>query len=158
MYASLYTSSQTKNKNNNVQNSKDYEKLYKDFMKNKRPDGKELLESNRTVVNVPVPSSSLATKNCDFRSESSRKCKQHKSKRKDAKESSQKHLPKSKRKQILENSKSKDRQLESKIDFYRNKAMAEKDGIHHRTYDEHDKENACLNYANATSDRDPNMR
>jgi hypothetical protein len=157
MYASLYTSNQTKNKSDNVQNSKDYEKLYKDFMKNKKPDVKELLESNRTLVNAPVPSS-LATKNCDFRSESSRKCKQNKSKRKDVKESGQKHLPKSKRKQILENSKSKDRKLESKIDFYRNRAMAEKNGIHHRTYDGHDKENACINYAQSTSERDPNMR
>jgi hypothetical protein len=140
MYASLYSSNQTKNKNTVNHNSKDYEKLYKDFMKNKKSDGKELLESNRTHLNAPISSSTFATKNSDFRSESSRKCK-NKSKKKDLKESGRKHLPKVKRKQNLENSKSKERQLESKIDFYRNQAMAEREGTYHRTYDEQDKDN-----------------
>lgn len=47
MYSSLYSSNQLKTKSSNGQQMKDYERLYKDFMKSKRSD------SNTTGMDEP---------------------------------------------------------------------------------------------------------
>lgn len=47
MYSSLYSSNQIKTKSSNGQQMKDYERLYKDFMKSKRS------ESNTTGFDEP---------------------------------------------------------------------------------------------------------
>lgn len=75
---------------------------------------------------------------------------------KSLKESGRKHIPKTKRRQGLESSKGKERNLESKIDFYRKKQMADKkDPSRHRTYDDHDNADG---YAQLTSERESKMR
>jgi len=88
------------------------------------------------------------SKNSENRNESNKKCKK---KRKENKESDRKNYTKnSNRKATIELSKSKERNFDSKIDFYkRNKNNGQEGFSQHRTYDEneknHDKESKSLN-------------
>ena len=121
MYASLYNSNQTKAKtNSNAHDSKSYEKLYKDFMKNKKYENpKQIMEDHRSNIfsNSGVMSSSCINniKQSDVRNGSIKKCKKYKH----IKESGRKHYSKNvQRKGNIDLSKSKERKFENKIDFY----------------------------------------
>lgn len=96
-------------------------------------------------------SNSYSTKPSDERSSSTLKCK----KRKDGKEqervllSNSKHVLKTRKRNGVEH-KGKHRKLDSRIDFYKIKAVVEKEALgQHRTYDDQDiqvdKENHCSN-------------
>ena len=88
----MYTSLKTKCSNaGNSTNIKDYERMYKDFMKSNRVDNpKDLMQSHRNhgMSQVTVNGNLYLSKTSDVRSDSTKKCKKR---RKDGKESSRKH-------------------------------------------------------------------
>ena len=121
MYTSLYNTNQAKTKTtSNVHGMKSYEKMYKDFMKNKKYENpKQIMEDHRSNIfsNLGVMSSSCINniKQTDVRNGSIKKCKKYKH----IKESGRKHYSKNiQRKGNIELSKSKECKFDNKIDFY----------------------------------------
>lgn len=158
MYASLYNSNHIKEKGGNLQNRENYDKVYKEFMKSKRADNpKELLQSQRNcnfIQNAILNSNSKTVIRGDqFRSDSKRKWKSKK--KTHSKDSARMHFSKNKKaKKNFDSSRSKERTLESKIDFYHKSNLSEKEVLmKHKTYDDQDKENQGYNQENIPSYR-----
>ena len=81
MYSSLYSSSQIKPKGGNAQNMKDYEKLYKEFLRSKRTENaacciEELW--NQNMLTHSRSNNGWNSKSTDVRSDSNTKCKKKK--------------------------------------------------------------------------------
>ncbi|CAI2374101.1 unnamed protein product [Moneuplotes crassus] len=157
LYSSLYNSNKSREKLD--KNSREeYDKVYQEFLKSKRGEApQEFIESQRESNNAHVFNSSTkesGTKDI-FTNNSSQKC--YTKRKSNTNNSRLLNLSKSNKRTEKNYSRSKERNFESKLDFYRNKGFDCKDTLlGHKTYDEHDKENQHQVDQNIISERERN--
>lgn len=150
LYSSLYSSDQQREKVSNSNIRDEYDKVYQEFLKSKRNQEHEFVDSQRDSSKLQI----FHRNHHESGSENiiNGSSKKWYTKRKSGPAASRLvNLGKSKKRPTVNFSRSKDRKNESRVDFYKRKGFEYANDLSpdkyndkltgHKTYDDHDKEN-----------------